>query len=153
MSSLHNYISAFDFLSLCLHGWHEQLHSLQLGNLFSRACVIVPTNGSSIVTRLVSRTVTGRELHIHVYQHFDYKLHPVWNHSSSERCVEKMFMIYADVVWFCTELSEGALEGLCTCVSKGFFTVMEDKVEVCFRPTQLPLDWNWSMSESTIKSW
>ena len=62
-------------------------------------------------------------------------------------------MIYADVVRFCTELSAGALEGLCTCVSKEFFTVMEDKVEVYFRPTQLPLDWKWPMSESTIKSW
>ena len=35
----------------------------------------------------------------------------------------------------------------------GFFPVMEDKVEVRFRLTPLPPDCDWSMSESTIKSW
>ena len=48
-----------------------------------------------------------------------------------------------DLVWefgwtqgpVCTELKKGALEGLCTYVSKGFFPVREGKVKECFIPT------------------
>ena len=61
--------------------------------------------------------------------------------------------MYADVVRFCTELKNGALERLCTCVSKGHLPVMEDKVKKCFIPTPLPPNCDWSVFESTIKSW
>ena len=122
-------------------------------NIFSKLRTGVSNKGSSIVTQLGSWAFTGRGLYINVYQHFGYKLHLVWNHSWSEMCVERTFLTYADVVMFCTELKKGALEGLCTCVSKGCFKVMEDKVQECFMPTPLPPDWDWSVSESTIKSW
>ena len=67
--------------------------------------------------------------------------------------MQRMFLVCDDVARFCTELKKGALEGLCISVSEGLFPVVEDKIEVCFRPTPLPPDWYWSMPESTIKSW
>ena len=81
----------------------------------------VSTESSSFVTRLVSRSLTERGLQIRVPQHVRYELHLVWRgtgkHVSSERCIERVFLMYDDVERFCTELKNGALEGLCTCVS------------------------------------
>jgi hypothetical protein len=74
-----------------------------------RACVNVPTNVSSFVQRMVSRTVIGRGLHIHINQHFGYTLHLVWNDGSSEKCMERDFLVYDGVLRFCTELKNGTL--------------------------------------------
>ena len=104
------------------------------GNRFSRLGTGVSNKWSSIVTQLDSRAITGRGLHINVHQHFSYELHLVWNHSSSERYVERMFLMYADVVRFCTELKKGALEGMCTCVrgsSRSWRTKLKN---VLYRP-------------------
>ena len=35
--------------------------------------------------------------------------------------MERFLLMYDDVERFCTQLKTGALEGLCTCVSEGFF--------------------------------
>ena len=107
------------------------------GNLFSKMSHRLSTNGSSIVTRRASRSLTKRGLQIQVHQHFGYKLHLVWrgtrNGVSSELYGEDLpAPKYEDVDKFCTELKNGALEGLCDCVSEGVAEFLEEKAKLCF---------------------
>ena len=96
------------------------------GNLFSR----VPSYSPSIVIGLHSRALTGRSLNINVHQHLGYRLHLVWNSTkncvTSERSVERRFLMYEDFESFCTELVNGEAESLCDCVGEG---VLPDKAE------------------------
>jgi len=100
------------------------------GNLFSR----VQSYSPSIVIGLHSRALTERSLNINVHQHLGYSLHLVWNTTktcvTSERGVERRFLMYEDVESFCTELVNGGAQGLCDCVGEG---VLPDKADICFR--------------------
>jgi hypothetical protein len=104
------------------------------GNLFSR----FPSYRSSIGMGLYSRALTGRSLNIDVHQHLGYRLHLVWNSTkncvTSERNVERSFLMYQNVESFCTELVNGRAEGLCDCVGDG---ILPDKADICFRTPNL----------------
>jgi len=90
--------------------------SIGQGNLFSKMCHEVSSNGTSIVKRLVSRSLTERSLRNHVHQHLGYRLHLVWESTNkgttTARCMERVFPRYEDIATFCTELMNGALEDL-----------------------------------------
>jgi hypothetical protein len=104
----------------------------------------VSAKGSSIITRLVSRSQTEPGLQIQVHQHFGYRLHLLWrgtkHEGSSEMCMEKIFLVSGDVQRFCTELEKGALEGLCSCAIAGVVQFMKEKGETCFIPLPSEID-------------
>jgi len=123
------------------------------GNLFSR----VPSYSPCIAMGLHSRALTGRSLNINVHQHLEYRLHLVWNSTkncvTSERSVERRFLMYEDVESFCTELVNGGSEGLCDCVGE---EVLPDKAE-CFKarflsqkgiPSDISKSWLKDLQES-----
>jgi len=97
------------------------------GNLFSR----VPSYSSSVVIGLHFRVLTGRSLNINVHQHLGYRLHLVWNSNkncvTSERGLERRFLMYEDVESFFTEHVNGGAEGLCDCVGEG---ALPDKADM-----------------------
>jgi hypothetical protein len=84
----------------------------------------------SIVSRLHSRTLSGKKLGIAVHQHLGYKLHLVWggNGKCPERCVERRFNTYKTISSFCEDLINGCCEGVCDCV--GIFN-FPDKADMC----------------------
>jgi hypothetical protein len=58
-----------------------------------------------------------------------------WNgntHVSSEMCIERSFPWSDELTKFCTELKDGALEGLCQCVDEGVARLLHEKAEICF---------------------
>lgn len=105
--------------------------SIGEGNLFSKMCHEVSSNGTSIVKRPVSQSLTERSLRTHVNKHLGYRLHLVCKSTNKgmtpARCMERVFVMYEDIATFCN----GALEGMCDCVSAGVLQLLEDKVEQC----------------------
>ena len=95
-------------------------------------------DGTSIVKRLASRSLTGRGLQIHIHQHVGYRLHLVWDTTSSgketSRCIERRFLMYEDVSDFCENLMSKAFEGMCDCVCMHVSEWLKDKVESCQVP-------------------
>jgi hypothetical protein len=107
------------------------------GNLHSQSRHLI-SSSSSIVSRLVSHSITGRSLDLQVNQHNGYRLHLVWEHKrkgkTSKNCFERCFNNYSVIEGFCEELVNGMLESLCDCVSEGICSVLgEDKTEMCNR--------------------
>jgi hypothetical protein len=98
---------------------------------------IFKNNSSSIVSRLHSRTLTGRNLQIQIHQHFGYRLHMVWKtknqKQSSERYLQRMITMTNEMDKFLQELISGGSENLCNCVGEKFPEILEGKVEKCFR--------------------
>jgi hypothetical protein len=111
--------------------------SMGQGNVFSR--VHIRSNpGASIVGRLHSRSLTGRNLHIQVHQHFGRRLHLVWEYGSTGRqevCAERIFAMTDELYDFCKQIKESGIEGLCDCVLKGeVCSIFDDKLYTkCFR--------------------
>lgn len=60
------------------------------------------------------------------------------------------FLMSDDVERFCTELKNGALEGLCSCVSEGVIQFLEDKVKLCFSGPPLPLETDGSLVDKNL---
>ena len=104
-------------------------------NLFSKIFHKVSSNGTFIIKRLVSWSLTERSLRNHVHQHLGYILHLVWKSTNkgmtTVRCMERVFPRYEDIATFCMEIMKGVLEVLCDCVSVGVLQLLEDKVEQC----------------------
>jgi len=100
-------------------------------------CNRVFSNSSSIVSRLISRSITEQSLKINVHQHFGLKLHLVWRthryDDSPERCKERCFLIYEELETFCKELKYGARVGLCDCVFIGVHWFLKGKVDICLK--------------------
>ena len=92
-------------------------------------------DGTSIVKRLASRSLTGRGLQIKIHQHIGYRLHLLWNSTNDERarsmCIERVFLTYHEVSDFCETLTSKAFEGMCDCACINVREWFEDKVEPC----------------------
>jgi hypothetical protein len=114
------------------------------GNRFSRTCHTLSTTNSSIIARLTSRSLCGQSLHIHVHQHFGFRLHLLWkcanNHATSEKCIERRFFTCNDIDTFCFQLRKGTLEGLCNCVwgrGRRILGFLKHKVHPCYNGPSL----------------
>ena len=103
---------------------------------FSKSSHNIASNGSFIVHKLASRSITENGLQIHVHKHVGFKLHLVWHvfdkHNTSVKCFERIFPDFNDLYDFCKQLKNGAFEGLCDCVCSRFFEWM-DKINSYFR--------------------
>ena len=91
--------------------------------------------GNSVVQRLVSSSITGSGLGIEVHQHFGHRLRLVWNVNNHGKpatlCLQRVFRTYEDVNQFCTDITDGGLEGLCACLGAHVLEWLQDKVEHC----------------------
>jgi len=107
------------------------------GNLHSKMTNRIFSNGPSIVSRLISRSITGQSLNLKVHEHYGLRLHLVWrthkHDDSSERCMERYFFLYEELETFCRGLKFGAMEGLCDCVFMGLYRFLEGKADICFK--------------------
>ena len=112
------------------------------GKLHSHSHHRIYTGLSSIVQRLISRSLTGRGLDIKIHQHHGYRLHILWewdrkkNCKPLESCFERYFDCYTDMEKFCSELTTGGLEGLCDCVSEDVYQFYGTKAQPCNRDPQ-----------------
>jgi hypothetical protein len=70
--------------------------------------------GSSIVQRLVTRSITANDLDVHVHQHQGYDVHLKWFCLPDEMCMQRTFMWGIDC--FVNELLDGGAQDLCDCV-------------------------------------
>jgi len=105
--------------------------SVGQANFFPKSTQVDRT---SIIGSLTSRTLTGQSLNISIHQHIGYKLHLLWQNTTSPhdlRCIESKFCMYDSLQDLCNELKNGALEGLCNCVSDYFLEEINDKVKRC----------------------
>jgi hypothetical protein len=124
-------LNFFLFTESCL-SIIKSLKNQGQGNLHSQPRHLI-SRSSSIVARLVSRSITGRRLDLQVHQHNGYGLHLVWEHKKSEICFERCFNNYSEIEGFCEELVNGMLEGICGCVSEDICCVLgEDKSKMCY---------------------
>jgi len=110
--------------------------SVGQANFFSKSSHTIASNGSSIVHKLASRSLTENGLQIHVHQHAGFKLHLVWHvfdkrNNTSVKCFERIFPDFNALYDFCKHLKNGAFEGLCDCVCSRFFEWMDDKINSC----------------------
>jgi hypothetical protein len=110
------------------------------GNLFSKLDSKKNfENNTSIISRLHSRSLTGRNLQIKVHRHFGNRLQLFWQTKSCEigttRSIghEKLIQKNYDIQRFCSDLELGKLENLCSCVSPNFYdpTTGDGKIERC----------------------
>jgi hypothetical protein len=103
------------------------------GNRFSKFDHKIFRNNTSILSRLQSRTLTGRGLQIKVHQHMDRDIHFVWRSNTLEMGLESIIWNTWQMARFCKELQIGGLENLCDCVTDEVFQALEGKVESCYR--------------------
>ena len=98
------------------------------------------TGASNVVTRLTSRSVTGRALPIQVHQHYGLEFHLVL---TADSCIRRGCQAEGTARRVCTQLERSSLEGLCSCVfDKDRVLSLSAKVEQCFRSRPLPgLGW------------
>jgi hypothetical protein len=109
------------------------------GNLLSKLDSKIFENNSCIISRLHSRTLTGRNIQIKVHEHFGDRLHLFWQTKSYEigttRSIghEEFIQKNNDIKRFCTDLELGELENLCSCVSPNFYDPAkgDGKIEKC----------------------
>jgi len=115
------------------------------GRIHSKTSTTISSN-NPIVSRLFSRSITGRNLNIKIHQHFGKTIHLVWKpldkspNNPSERCMERYFSLYEEIENFCWELKYGTLEGLCDCVFPGLYKLLDTKVTICFRRPLLQIE-------------
>jgi hypothetical protein len=102
------------------------------GNRFSGMERKFMAGTSSLVTRLASRSVTGRGMPLQVHQHWGYDLLLTWEYDRrgvpTEACVRRRFFCEADINEFCRDLIDGSTSGLCSCV---FAEPMSEHVPLC----------------------
>ena len=108
--------------------------SIGQGNVYSK----FNHDGTSIVKRFASRSLTGRGLQIKIHQHIGYRLHLLWNPTNDETarsmCIERVFLMYHEVSDFLEKLTSKAFEGMCDCACINVSEWFEDKVEPCYVP-------------------
>ena len=95
--------------------------SLAMGYRFSEMNRrLTSASDSNIVTRLVSRPITGHELPIQVHQHYGLELHLILHpdniNDSKETCIRRAFRTYHIAQDECLQLEKSALQGLCSCI-------------------------------------
>jgi hypothetical protein len=113
-------IASNDDFSLCNHfqlktNFKKSFGQGQQSSKFER--IIFKNNSSSIVSRLHSRSLTGRNMQIQIHQHCGYRLHMVWktknqNNISSEKCLQKMITTDNKMNKFLQELIDEGSEEL-----------------------------------------
>ena len=88
------------------------------GKLHTRSAPRVA--GSSIITRLASRSLTGQSLHIEVHEHYGFSFHLNWQFIrdgvSYETCMERKYVIFRDVNGCLDQLKRRPSEGLYSCI-------------------------------------
>jgi len=111
--------------------------SLGQGNHSSLQSRTLSARRLSIVDRLAARSLTGRGLHIHVHQHFGYRLHLEWsgdpNNTRSARFMERRFHRWDQTKSFSSQLCSLGIEGLCTCVYEASYQPPHAKAPRCRR--------------------
>jgi hypothetical protein len=121
--------------------------------------VSISTGDYNIVTRLVSRSLTGRGLQIQVHQHYGFRLHLVWGSDARERCLERKCVTYEKLQAFCDRLLRSGLEEVCTCTCTCVGAALSDRYKVIpFRRVHVPnpadddLDvWSTKLWEELLK--
>jgi hypothetical protein len=107
------------------------------GNLFSKLEHKIFENNTCIISRLQSRTLTGRNLQIQVHQHFRYRLHMVWKihykKEPTQGCLQGIIPMRDEMNKFLLELINGGSENVFNCVGETFPEILQGKVEECFR--------------------
>ena len=94
-------------------------------------------NGTSIIKKLASRSITGRGLQIKIHQHIGYRVHLLWDPNPNDErstcmCIERVFSMYNEVSDFCNTLtSKAVFEGTCNCACITVSKQFEDKIEQC----------------------
>jgi hypothetical protein len=113
------------------------------GSRFSRVDRRVTAANMSIIARLTSRAVVGRDLHLQVHQHQGFTLHLVWEGGrNGDACIQRRFIYYSDVSAFCRELIQRGCQGLYSCVSDRPFQSLPPQFELCLRTDPLQSDCN-----------
>jgi hypothetical protein len=111
------------------------------GNLFSKIDPIIFENNTSIISRLQSRSLTGRNPQIKVYKHFRYRLQLIWQAKTNEMITTRLLNPNnIGITKFCTALERGSLENLCNCISLNFYD-HANKIEKCLYVYNLDRDW------------
>ena len=94
------------------------------------------SGASNVVTRLVSRSVTGHALPIQMHQHYGHEFHLVLTDNS---CIRRGCYSEGAALRICTQLERSTLEVLCSCVFEdGRVLSLSDKFEHCFRANPVP---------------
>jgi hypothetical protein len=103
------------------------------GRLKFNSCHTLSTAGASNIVRMpMSRSVTGRQLPIRIHQHFGQRLHLVWHTpTKTNYCMGRVFLMVADMLAFCHQLTRVGAQGLCSCVSEDILQGFEDKYNQC----------------------
>jgi hypothetical protein len=118
------------------------------GALRSRTTAKQMSPSTSIVQRLTQREHSGCNLRVLVHQHYGYRMHYTWDGAFGNRSIERRFRSHDAVLDFCTTVSIGTFEGLCSCIStrEGFFNghlgtmidLMYTKTSICNKATGNP---------------
>jgi hypothetical protein len=80
-----------------------------------------------IISRLQSRSLTGRNPQIKVDEHFGTHIHLFWQTKTCD--VGTTRIEYYEMIKFCDDLVLGGLENLCSCIRTNFFHEDDKKVE------------------------
>jgi hypothetical protein len=102
------------------------------GHLKSHSFHALSTAGATnIVRKLMTSSITGRLLPLRIHKYFGQRLHLVWNTATNNCRMERVFLMVADMLAFCHQLTRGGAEGLCSCVSEELLQGFEDKFHLC----------------------
>jgi hypothetical protein len=87
----------------------QYTQSFGQGNAFSRCELWLLHRHSSINHRVHARHLTGQDLHLHIHQHFGYRLHVTWScntkHLQRHRVdFEGRFLTFKGIQAFCSDL-------------------------------------------------
>jgi hypothetical protein len=114
------------------------------GNLFSKLAHKIFENNTCVISRLQSRSLTGRNPQIKVHKHFSDRLQLIWQAKTNEMVTTRLInQNNIEIKKFCKELERGSLENLCNCVSLNFFfrATRDGKIETCLYVYGLDRDW------------
>jgi hypothetical protein len=99
----------------------EYVKSTGQGNLFSKLDPKIFENNTCIISRLQSRSLTGRNLQIKVHEHFGHWLYLLWQTKTcnvgSSRTID-----YYELLKFRDDLVLRGLENLCSCIRPSLFS-------------------------------
>jgi hypothetical protein len=121
-----------NFFSLSVTMKTNYVKSTGQGNLFSKLDPTIFENNTCIISRLQSRSLTGRNPQIKVHKHFGDHIHLFWQTKTCDVGTTRTIEQYDQMRNFCLTLA--GLENLCSCIDPWFFhsTPEDGKVEKCF---------------------
>ena len=90
---------------------------------------------ANVVTRLMSRSITGHDLPMEVHHHYGFEFHLLLTDTS---CIPRDFNTAGAMRRICAKLESG-LEKLCSCVFDADRVLsLADKIEECVRAHPVP---------------